>query len=252
MRAILTAVILVAAACDAPPTSAELEAILSERLATPHFIYHFAPGDSVDTVRQERWVEVIGDTLGILPSEPMHFYKYRDAEQIGQLVGRVTNGIADPELNRFHSIWPFDDHEPMHVLVTRHLGNNAPALFSEGIAVAHQFGLNEDIVDPYWNARRVHEVAVGVIRSGTLPPLDALIETASFFDEYDDQITYPVAGSFIRFVMDSTGSEPILDLMRQVPRFANADVTATAFEATFRATIEMWWMRWQEYLRANW
>ena len=51
-----------------------------------------------------------------------------------QMTAKVTNGWADPATFAVHPIWPWDNHEVVHVITA--LFGRPSDFFNEGIAVA--------------------------------------------------------------------------------------------------------------------
>jgi hypothetical protein len=119
------------------------------------------------------------------------------------LTGPVTSGFAEPGTRRFHSIWPVDNHEGVHTLVILQLGH-PPALFNEGVAVAHQTNPAQNVLTPRWNGTDLHVLARQYDAAGRLPSLGSLLPTSEFFD-FDTNVTYPCAGSFVRYLIDTRG-----------------------------------------------
>lgn len=130
----------------------------------------------------------------------------------------------------------------VHAIVIQAWGH-PPALFNEGIAVAHQTDPAAGVLVPRWNGASVHDLA----RAAALPPLDAVVTSKGFFD-YSDQLTYPMAGSFVRWLLDTRGPEP----MKALFATANFDAPAADTEAKFAAAYGMElrdaWQRWQDWL----
>ena len=95
-----------------------------------------AKGDSVDTDWQESYYAWIEAEFELASDQRLEYFKYRDRAHLAALTGRDANGFAEPGTVRFHTIWPRGNHEGVHTLVVLHLGH-PPALFNEGVAVAH-------------------------------------------------------------------------------------------------------------------
>src|SRR4051812_48618953 len=111
-RPALAVMIILAAACGGsaptPPSSALL---LTERIVTPHFVFHYSANDSVNTEWQEAYHAWAVAQLGVTPAV-IDYNKYRDRAQMGEITGRGnTNGYAEPGSSSIHTIWPIDNHE---------------------------------------------------------------------------------------------------------------------------------------------
>jgi hypothetical protein len=83
--------------------------------------------------------------------------------------------------------------------------------------------------------------------SGTLPQLDALIENDSF-QQLDPGLTYPVAGSFVRYLIDTHGPAPLIELMARCPRNAQASTVRAVFWEEFGEELDTLWSRWLAWL----
>lgn len=221
-----------------------------ESLESAHFVYLYAPGDGVDTVFQERHYAWAVDRLAVIPTAKLVYHKYRDRAHLERLTGRRANGFAEPGTYRFHTIWPADNHEYIHSLFTTLVGDS-PALFNEGLAVAHHGASVDDELDgqPLWNGSSVHVLARGFKVAGTLPGLDELI-TSRGFRRFDDQITYPVAGSFVRFLIDGAGVDAFKRFASRGDPHADATEIEADFVAVYDETLASWWDRWSRSLDA--
>lgn len=222
---------------------------LTQVIESEHYIYHFSSGDGVDTVWQETYHRWLLSALQVTLPQKLEYYKYRDRDQMKRLTGKVTNGWQEEGTYRFHTIWPEDNHECVHAVVNNLLGM-PPALFSEGIAVAHSTLPANGVFEPQWNGTSVHDVARSYLRSGQMPPLDRLIETRGF-RSYEDNLTYPIAGSFVRYLIDTSGLGPVKEFFRTSGRGDGADRIRAAFQAAFGETIDAAWTRWQESLQSG-
>ena len=150
--------------------------------------------------------------------------------------------------NSFHTIWPRDNHEYVHSLVTSLVGIS-PALFDEGIAVAHHgaslSGSFEG--DPLWNGGSAHARVRSLRATMQLPALNAIIENEAFERE-DPNVTYPVAGSFVRYLIDQAGTTPLLTFIARCPRDASASQVRAHFRDAFGDDLDAWWARWLAWL----
>jgi hypothetical protein len=145
--------------------------------------------------------------LQLQPSPRLDYYKYRDRGHLKALTGRDTNGFADAGTTRFHTIWPTDNHEGVHTVVILQMGH-PPPLFTEGIAVAHQTNPPQGILRPRWNGTDLHVLARQYDAAGRLAALRSLLRSSDFFD-FDSNVMYPCAGSFVLYLIDSQGLVPL-------------------------------------------
>lgn len=207
--------LLVALACGKDPLAPADR--LEPRMESAHFIYLSARGDQpVDTAYQERHLAWASQRLGVTPRQKLLYHKYRDRAHLQRVTGvGPTNGFAEGgDTYRFHTIWPADNHEYVHALVTSEVGE-APPLFNEGVAVAHHGASVQASLegDPLWSGRSVHEIAAEHARAGTLPDI-ALWAYWRTFREYGEQLTYPVAGSFVAYLLDAEGVDDFKAFVR--------------------------------------
>ena len=78
--------------------------------------YYHEPGDTVEVTRQDAFNEWAIRRLGITSPRKIEYRKYLSRAAMGRYTGNATtNGFAEPELWRIHTIWPFDNHEVDHV-----------------------------------------------------------------------------------------------------------------------------------------
>jgi hypothetical protein len=180
---------------------------LSQTLQTEHFVFHYSEEDQVDATWQEAYHAWLLDQLGVQLSSRIDYYKYRDRAQKLTLTGTDGNGIAYPELLEVHTIFPRDNHETVHVVVGVVWGR-APALFGEGIAVAFETDPVAGDLVPRWSSRPVDDIAREAWTAGTTPALDELILNSSF-RSYPEDLTYPLAGSFVHYLLESRGVAPL-------------------------------------------
>lgn len=220
---------------------------LSQSFTSANYVYYMARGDVVDTTWQERYYTWIVASLALRPTARLEYHKYRDRAHLKELTGRDANGYADPGTVRFHTIWPTDNHEGVHALVSLYMGI-PPALFTEGIAVAHQTDPLRNDFTPKWNGESLHAIARRFDTGGGLPASGSLLTSASFSAQ-DPEITYPVAGSFVRYLLDQYG------LLRMKTFFAGSSAgdsdlrTVTRFIGAYGKTVDEAWTEWRAWLR---
>jgi hypothetical protein len=215
--------------------------------STAHYVFYAAPGDSVDTAWQEQYHEWVTAALGVGPLPRLEYYKYRDTAHLMALTGHQSGtGFAETGSPRFHTIWPIDNHESVHAIVMLGIGH-PPPLFNEGVAVAHQTFPDRGRFTPTWNGTDLHELARGYVLAGGLPALSSLLRGADFFD-HDSNVTYPCAGSFVRYVIDTHGLAPFKAYVSSA-RFEDAGGTTEArFQTAFGRPLSDVWNEWRAWL----
>ncbi|MDX1578106.1 MAG: hypothetical protein R3266_06460 [Gemmatimonadota bacterium] len=236
-------------ACGDNPLAPQDE--LARVAESVNFVYYAAPGDGVDPDFQERHYTWAMERLGLSYPAPIEYRKYRDREHLERVTGHQTNGFAEPGRGRFHTIGPIDNHEYIHVVFVTLVGDS-PALFNEGVAVAHHGASihGEFDGDPTWSGTPVHDIARNHGAAGTLPGLTELA-VSHRFREYDPEITYPVAGSFVRFLIDESGIDAFKDYVGRTGPNDDYGAIAADFQAVYGETLEGSWERWLSFLEGR-
>lgn len=245
----LLAPLPIIAGCGDTPLAPEDE--LAQVAESANFVYYAVPGDEVDPDFQERHYAWAMDRLGLSYSNPIEYRKYRNREHLERVTGRQTNGFAEPSRGRFHTIGPIDNHEYIHVVFVTLVGDS-PALFNEGVAVAHHGASvrGEFEGDPNWGGTSVHDIAENYRVAGTLPELTELA-VSHRFREYDPEITYPVAGSFVRYLIDESGIDAFRDYVGRTGPNDDYGAIAADFQAVYGEALESSWERWLTFLEGQ-
>jgi hypothetical protein len=243
--------IVAATACTSPgcstPTSpsSSFELLqLAVGAETAAFEYRYAPGDSVDVEWQEGYHRWAIAALDLPAPRRIRYNKYRSREHMGSLIGNGgTNGFADAERFEIHTIWPRDNHEVVH-LYSSAFGRPV-ALWSEGLAVAFQTDPASGDLLPRWNRVPVDDHARAFRAQGRLIPTAELLTTAGF-RRFDANVTYPQAGSFVRFVLDTCGLGGVKRLFASGSSSDTADSVTAQYESACGQTLqdtEAAWLR---------
>ena len=209
---------------------------LTQTLETANFSFHYSPGDFVYAERSEAFHDWAVTLLGITCPKKVDYYKYKDREQQKRLTGSTATGWAIASAFEAHSYFPWMNHECAH-LYTSVIGR-PPTFFNEGIAVAFQ-------TDPYNNdyeareksGERIHDLIKRYKDSGVLYSIENIIENSGF-SSADYTITYPQSGSFVRYLIDTFGIEPMKTIFSSVNRDASMSEIKTAFQSIYGITIE--------------
>jgi hypothetical protein len=234
--------------CGSQPLAPEDE--LSMSMTSAQFIYRWSAGDEApDSAYQERHLAWVTAQLGLTPGAPLEYHKYRDLAHLKRVTGHTQGtGFAEAGTYRFHTIWPMDNHEYVHSLVTTLVGT-PPSLFNEGVAVAHHGASLSGSFDgdPLWNGGSVHARVRSIRAANRLPDLDDIIESEAF-SKKDSDVTYPVAGSFVRYLIDQAGVAPFLEFVAHCPRDASAATVHARFRDEYGEELDSWWAAWLEWL----
>ena len=220
---------------------------LTEITTTAHYTIHASSGDTVDTAWQDAYYEWLLPALQVQSTPRLDYHKYRDRAHLAAVTGRSTNGFAEPGTTRFHTIWTIDNHEGVHTVVILQIGH-PPALFNEGVAVAHQTDPVRGLLRPRWNGTDLDALARMYEAGGQLPPLSSLLTSIDFF-RFDSNITYPCAGSFVRHVIDDYGLAAFKTYVASATFDDAAGVTEARFMTAYGRTLASVWEEWRARIR---
>jgi len=229
------AIALAACACGSSPTDPS-GAALSRTIETSSYVFRFSEGDSVNTEWQETYHAWAIRELDVHPSQRITYNKYLSREHMGEIYGvSNTNGIADPVAFAIHTLWPIDNHEVIHLYSSAF--GRAVALFSEGLAVAHQTNPAAGDFTPKWSGTPVHTLARQFRDTGRLVAIGDLI-TSNGFRRFDSNVTYPEAGSFVRYLIDRFGLPSMKQLFAAGTPNDSAIQVRDAFQSIFGLSID--------------
>lgn len=218
-----------------------------ETFETEHYVFHVPPGDAVDTRWQETYVAWLIGRLAFDLDRKIHYHKYADRGEIERATGMAnTNAFASPPTWSIHTIDRRDAHETVHVIAYHALGE-APSLFGEGVAVACQTDPAAGDLESRWSGESVHAIARRARRAGEIPALDEILEHAGF-RTFETSFIYPLAGSFVRFLLDERGLAPLRAYFGRSDWTDPAAETRAAFRAAYGEPIDAAWDRWLAFL----
>jgi hypothetical protein len=200
--------------------------------------YYFEPGDVVDTARQEAFNAWALTRLELTLPRKIEFRKYSSRSAMSRYTGTGnTNAFAEPETFRIHTIWPWDNHEVVHIFSA--LVGRPSDFFNEGFAVSFQADpMNRDFTVRF-NGMQVHEACRGYRHGGTLPlPLSRYVTTAGFRALPDDVMSYRMAGSFVLFLEERYGLSRVLAFFRASGRDDSLATIESKFLQAFGERLE--------------
>jgi hypothetical protein len=240
---------LVGSACSDTPTGPTATAALPLQHETASARYYYEPGDTVDVEWQEAYNQWALARLGLQPTQPVEYRKYVSREAMGRYTGNAnTNGFAEPDRWRFHTIWPRDNHEIVHVYTAR-IGRPSD-FFNEGIAVSFQTDPVRGDLTARFNGEAVHDASRRYLLSGTLPlPLSRVITSEGFRAIPDSTLSYRMAGSFVLYLTERFGLPAVLDFFRGTTRDEALATIRLRTQATFGASLEDLEEAWLRMLR---
>ncbi|MFZ0392648.1 MAG: hypothetical protein WBX09_15390 [Terracidiphilus sp.] len=207
-----------------------LEKVLTITETSAHYIYHYSPGDHVDSASVEAFYDWMSAQLHVEYGRKIHFYKFTDEREKELLTGRGGNADSDPGKGALYTIWPTDSHETTHLL-TSMIGIPTPFL-NEGFAVANQADPLDHRYTARWNGYSPHHWAKQFLQAGSVPALEHLLYRSTF-ERSDASIAYPVAGSFVLFLIEKHGLPKVLQMFPGA-RFSDSPaVTMSRFSQVF-------------------
>jgi hypothetical protein len=235
------------AGCGNSPTSPSALLPFVTESATMRY-YHEA-GDTVDVEKQEAFNAWAIDRLGITLPQKVEYRKYLSREAMGRYTGTGnTNGFAEPSLWRFHTIWPFDNHESVHVFTAIH--GRPSDFFNEGIAVSFQTDPSRGDFTVRFNGAQVHDACRGYLRTGVLPlPVSRYVTTSGFRGISDQVMSYRFAGSFVLHMTERFGIAGIILFFRTNNRDESLDAIRARFLSVYGVSLEDIEQSWLSMLR---
>ncbi len=225
---LLLLVLAALAACGDSPSGPSGELALSQTRETASIVFRYSRNDFVEAERQQAFHDWAVRELDVSPTRKISYNKYLTRAHMGQHTGAFdTNGFAQPDDFALHTIWPFDNHEPVHLYSS--LFGSPVALLNEGIAVSFQTNPAANDFTPKWSGQAVHSIATRFRRQGTFVPLDDLLETREFLLAPTD-VRYPESGSFVLFLRESRG----LERLKALFALGNENDSEAALRETFQ------------------
>jgi hypothetical protein len=251
-RLILFAAVSIAAACGGSPTSpspAPSNSSLPFVTETATMRYYYEPGDTVDVPRQEAFNAWAVERLAVVVPQKIEYRKYLSRESMGRYTGNGnTNGFAEPSLWRLHTIWPFDNHEVVHIYTA--IVGRPSDFFNEGIAVSFQTDPAGGDFTVRFNGQQVHEACRAYLQTGTLPlPVSRFVTTTGFRGIVDSVLSYRMAGSFVLHLTERFGLPAVLRFFQTNNRDESLDAIRARIEAVFGVPLEDAESSWLAMLR---
>ncbi len=235
--------------CGRSPTTPSTTAELPFASETVTMRYFHEPGDTINVAQQEAFNAWALERLAVVLPQKVEYRKYFSREAMAKYTGQGnTNGFAEPERFAFHTIWPYDNHEVVHVY-TAVVGRPSD-FFNEGIAVSFQTDPSRNDFRVVFNGLQVHEACRGYLRDGTLPlPISRYVTTNEFRSISDQVLSYRMAGSFVLFLEERLGLPQVLAFFRVSGRDDSLDRIRMRFQQTLGSTLDEAEAAWLAVLR---
>ena len=242
---LLTAVV----ACGDSPTSPSASSSLPLVNETATMRYYHEPGDTIDVERQESFNAWAIERLGITLPQKVEYRKYFSRAAMGRYTGNAsTNGFAEPSLWRFHTIWPFDNHEVVHVY-SAVIGRPSD-FFNEGIAVSFQTDPARGDFTVNFNGQQVHAACRTYLQVGALPlPVSRYVTSSAFRGISDTNLSYRYAGSFVLHMTERFGLPALLQFFRTNNRDESLDAIRARIQSVYGVSLENIESSWLAMLR---
>ncbi|MCE5340181.1 MAG: hypothetical protein LLF92_03525 [Planctomycetaceae bacterium] len=204
-----------------------------QKRSTAHFDFYYSKystaRNDIDEIcaQREKGFQEICQFLGKNSDAQITFIFFEDEKTKVQETGHQGKGWAYGSTivevyNRQTKLDPY--HEIAHVLMQAY--GNPPALFGEGFAVYISEHLGANALE-YLGGEKltVHQRTNDLKNKGQWIPLSQLITyTEIGSTESKPEIAYPLAGSFVKFLIDTYGKDKFLQAYRQLKNSDKTDV----------------------------
>lgn len=139
--------------------------------------------------------------------KPIHYFILENRERMKLLIGHETNGSANYKENYVTAIFSskiksaYSNHELFHLTAMNEWGYTESWL-NEGMAV---------FSDNNWFGYSLHELSKYLIDQNRYIPMDKMTKRLRMFDSL---ITYPLLGSFAKYLEDTYGRETVTQIWK--------------------------------------
>jgi len=249
------------AACNQTPVSPSPSTVprpllmLTERLETEHFLFYYSPGDRIEAERSEAYHRWATAYLGVWVPVKIEYYKYRQLEDMYCTDSAASSakclpvgaiGMASGG-SRIYTSETWHPHECFHIYTAR-LGS-PPTCFNEGMATAHIVDpFNDDFVPRSHSSPGSEPLLTAAARfysQGRLVPIESLL---AGWSQVPSGLSYPEAGSFVRFLVDTYGLERMKEVFRTIRYNDPLDVVLAKFEGIYGMSLRAAEAEWHAFL----
>lgn len=192
--------------------------ILGEEYRSEHFVLYYSKTSyGEEEIRRiaafhEFRLSQILSAFGLRQQPPIESYIYPSAEVKRRLIGTGTTNIAKPWLRQIHMTQQSLDvtikHELVHVVAGQFGLPIIQASFSTGMVEGLAMAIEWD-----FGNRTLHQYAAGMKSSGLAPDIGSIM-TPFGFAAQSSSVSYVLAGSFCRYLIDTYGIRPMADVYR--------------------------------------
>lgn len=163
---------------------------------SPHFFFYSRNGEPIDVPAVERELQKVELLLGHELAGTADYYRYATPQELAANVGSYAAGVTFANRREIHTTRRSHRHEIVH-LVAAQLGDPGP-FFQEGLAMA----LESD------QERRSLEDLPADLRRVRISTM------AARFEGMDPETSYPLAGSFVAFLIRTHGISSMAEFFR--------------------------------------
>ena len=220
---------------------AKIQQILGGKHETRHFNIYYEKGSKVEkdikliALEHEFRYYQLSKFFMVFPKKKIGSYIYTTPEQKKRLMGARHTAIEDQfgyeiHLNYRHFPHPLLKHEIAHVLCSN---------FHPILKFSYKIGLHEGIaVAADWDEGRLtpHQWSKAMKQLGVAPPIEKIMGAFGFWTELSSR-SYTLAGSFVRFLVDTYG----IETFKQVYPTGN-------FKQHYRKELQELVAEWEEFL----
>lgn len=189
----------------------------TETYIAEHYVFHYQPGTlaekeikEIAQIQEQAFSKICG-ALEVRYPERIHYYFTDSPLEIGNIFwgkGTSCNGCAVCGDNKIYAVYNenikcIGEHEDTH-LIAYLIGEPASSFLSEGLAMyfhAKWWGVPNEEWAAYYK-EQYPKISV-----------EDMLDNNQF-SEYGEEITYPVAGAFTRFLIYTFGMNPYKELYK--------------------------------------
>jgi len=210
-----------------------MERYIMKKIETEHYIFTYQEkGEAEKDIKkiaseQENCFQLICSELKVKMENKIHYFFLDSPKEVGKLYGdnEPCNGFAD-ENDNIYAVYNKDikcigPHEDVHIISAR-IGWPKSNFLIEGLAMYFDkqwWGIDND----FWTKFYKGEIEISI---------SSLLQNEKF-NSVDCSLSYPVAGSFTKFLIQSYG----IDLYLQLYKSQDDDYLKT-FKCLYGKTID--------------
>ena len=218
--------------------------------------------------RLEKFYDIVAPVWEFSSESKIKYYKFKSRDQRKKLTGRTGTGKAFFKKNIVHSIHAADAHEVSHLITTQHIIEisgevKVSNFWLEGIAMYYTwpsvyYNENNNNVEPsigYWQGKNVHNhLKEYYLDNNNLSDLSSFVYNNKDFDQLDDDLSYPMAGSFVTFLIgknhtDMTNLDRFKRYIKEINQCNSQEHVLIKFEDIFGRSFSEQNNDWLEFLR---